>query len=78
MFFLRTFLGYLFCFTVSARINPLKSCALMAFGSSQAFGWSTANWFKPPSNFIAGLFGSFRCGVWLCFVILVRIGKIDV
>ena len=44
-------------------------------------GWSTANKLKPPSNFIAGcpkaallfwIFGGFRCGVWLCFVILVR------
>ena len=47
--------------------------------------WSTVNQLKPtpstPSNFIAGrpeaallfwFFGGFRCGVWLCFVILVR------
>ena len=35
----------------------------------------------PPSNFIAGrpkaallfcVLGDFRCGVWLCFIILVR------
>ena len=47
-------------------------------------GWSTANWLKPPSNFIAGrhtaallfwFFGGFRCGMWSCFVILVRYKK---
>ena len=43
-------------------------------------GWSTANQFKPPSNFIAGhpkvallfwFFGGFRCGVPLFIVMLV-------
>ena len=43
-------------------------------------GWSTTNWLKPPSNFIAGrpkaallfwFFGSFRCGVPLFIVMLV-------
>ena len=46
--------------------------------------WSTANKLKPrlpPSNFIAGrpkvalllwFYGGFRCGVWVCLVILVR------
>ena len=52
-------------------------------------GWSTANYFKPPSNFIAGcpkvallfwFFGDFRCGVMLFMVILIiyiyiKIGK---
>ena len=50
--------------------------------------WSTANWFKPPSNFIAGrpkaalpfwFFGDFKCGVPLFIAILViykyKIGK---
>ena len=41
-------------------------------------GWSTANYLKPPSNFIAGrpkvallfwFFGGFRCGVPLFIVI---------
>ena len=48
------------------------------------FSRSTANDFKPPSNFIAGrpkaallfwFFGGFRCSVWL-FVFLLHI-KID-
>ena len=43
-------------------------------------GWSTAHWFKLPSNFIAGplkaallfwFFGDFRCGVLLFMVIFV-------
>ena len=43
-------------------------------------GWSTANYLKPPSNFIAGrpkvallfwFFGDFRCGVPLIIDILV-------
>ena len=47
---------------------------------NQGQGWSTANKFKPPSNFIAGrpkaallfwLFSDFRCGVPLFIVILV-------
>ena len=52
--------------------------------------WSTANYFKPPSNFIAGrpksallfwYFGDFRCGVPLfivIFVIYIKQVKIDV
>ena len=48
---------------------------------SSGESWSTANKFKPPSNFIAGrskaallfwFFGDFRCGVPLFIVILVR------
>ena len=47
-------------------------------------GWSTANKLKSASNFIDGrpnaallfwFFGGFRCGVWLCFVILLRYKK---
>ena len=43
-------------------------------------GWSTANMFKPPRNFIAGrpkaaplfwFFGDFRCDVMICTVIIV-------
>ena len=43
-------------------------------------GWSTANYLKPPGNFIAGcpkaallfwFFGGFRCGVPLFIVMLV-------
>ena len=49
-------------------------------GGIKGEGWSTANWLKPPSNFIAGrpkavlllcFFGGFRCGVLLINVILV-------
>ena len=47
-------------------------------------GWWTANYLTLSSNFIASrlnaallfwFFGGFRCGVWLCFVILVRYKK---
>ena len=49
-------------------------------GRTKGEGWSTANWFKPPSSFIAGrpkaallfwFFGGFRCGVPLFVVMLV-------
>ena len=54
-------------------------CSLLRL-SSRNKGWSTTNWFKPPSNFIAGrpkaallfwFFGVFRCGVPLFIVMLV-------
>ena len=58
----------------------------MDHGRTKGEAWSTANQLEPPtpSNFIAGrpktallfwVFGGFRCGVWLCFVILVRYKK---
>ena len=49
-------------------------------GRTKGEGWSTANYLKPPSNFIAGrpkaallfwFFGGFRCGVPLFIVMLV-------
>ena len=49
-------------------------------GRTKGEGWSTTNYFKPPSNFIAGrpkaallfwFFGGFRCGVPLFIVMLV-------
>ena len=48
---------------------------------------STANWFRPPSNFIAGrpkaaflfwFFGDFRCSVSLFIVILVIYMNIEI
>ena len=50
-------------------------------GRTKSEGWSTANYLKPPSNFIAGrpkaggfsvlALRDFRCGVPLFIVILV-------
>ena len=61
------------------KLNLNKIC-LMNQGRTKGEGWSTANKFKPPSNFIAGrpkaallfmFFGNFRYGVFLFMVILV-------
>ena len=54
-------------------------CSFCLVNQSRIKGevWSTANWFKLPSNFIAGhskvalllwFFGGLRCCVWLRFV----------
>ena len=58
----------------------IKTYCLKNQSSTKGEGWSTANWLKPPSNFIAGrpkaallfgFFGDFRCDVLLFTVILV-------
>ena len=59
--------------------NQTNKC-LRNQGKTKGEGWSTANYSKPPSNFIAGrpkaallfwFFGGFRCGVPLFIFILV-------
>ena len=63
-----------------ANRTTIKSKCLRNQGRTKGEGWSTANYLKPPSNFIAGrpkaallfwFFGGFRCGVPLFIVMLV-------
>ena len=62
----------LFAFLFVFYSFVLSLLCLVNQGSSKGEGWSTANWFKPPSNFITSRpkaallflsFDGFRCGV---------------
>ena len=47
--------SFAFCLCLIHSDLMFCSCFCMVnHGRIQAEGWSTENWFKPPSNFIAG------------------------
>ena len=73
------FAGWMWTLLGIFHANRTSKC-LWNQGRTKGEGWSTANWLKPPSNFIAGrpkaallfwFFGGFRCDVPLFIVMLV-------